>query len=1271
MAQPALKLSAASRHGDRPFNGQSDRSAGRRAWAQPVTYLGLAMLAAIYGILTFLIVADRKEAVATAIRQSENLVRIIDESYSHTFQSIDSSLLFLRKVYDLNPYSFDIADWVQAASIRTDLTFNYVITDAAGRIRHATRPEAAFTQINVIGLSLADRDYFRNQAETKNDALYISAPLTLRATGTQALVLTRRIVNQSGKFVGIVAALVDPNELGRGPAGIDLGRDGTFGLIGLDGVVRTRVINGKIDTAMTARKFPVDADPLAKMIGSGSGQFWNLPGTVDNITRLVSYRVLDAFPMIATVTLTEDEVYRRSHAAERIYLLIALFLTGGILAAIRWGIVRERKLLAATSALRESQERYSLVEAAVNDGIWDWDILSGRDYRSVRWKRILGYTDEELPNCVDGLRTLLHPDDRENVVKAIHDHLEDNKPYDREFRLLHKDGEYRWLHSRGKAVRDADGRPVRMLGSITDITERKMTERAMEESRANLSRAETMVGLGHYKFTKGSPSVTWSDGNYRIMGKSPDTFIPTVEAVIDAFHPQDRPALLEHRRAVLTGETPSPVTLRAIRDDGEIALIHCWSTPLRAADGSTIGYFGTAQDVTERYRKDAALKESRDNLARAEVMVHMGHFKFDLASGEYLWSDGLYEIMHETPDTFKPTLDSVLELLHPDDKEALRSYRADTMAGTERAPVTVRILRRDGSVMIVEIWSAPIRAADGTVAGMFGTIRDVTARKQAEAQIAESHANLERAERLALLGHYKIDRLTSELVWSDGIYRVFGLSRDTFTPTLRNALELVHPDDRHLIKKFRDQAMAGHEVPHATVRAFRSDGAEIEIEYWSTPVRDHSGVITGIFGTVQDITLRKQAESALARANTELEMRVSERTAELAEEMRRREQAQSTLAQMQKMEVVGQLTAGIAHDFNNLLAVIGGSLEFVDGAAARGLTAEPELIDAALRATRRGRELVRRLLAFSRQSPLRSEPTAIDQLVLDTLRLLRRTLGQSIDMVTHLDAKAAVISVDRNQMANALLNLALNARDAMPEGGQLTISTRIQNAAAEGAANGTAGETVCIVIRDTGIGMTKEVRERAFEPFFTTKPDGLGSGLGLSMVQGFVEQSGGQIEIESGENGGTTFIIKLPRIASISQDDEADPVTGLTVQAREKTVLLVEDDPDVRVVTAAQLKQLGYKVHAVSDGSEAIDLIASPATIDITLTDIVLPGGLDGVELIKEAMRARPKMGVLCMSGYDPAQKHRKWLKIQNINFLEKPFSSSRLAQALHEALAH
>ena len=583
-----------------------------------------------------------------------------------------------------------------------------------------------------------------------------------------------------------------------------------------------------------------------------------------------------------------------------------------------------------------------------------------------------------------------------------------------------------------------------------------------------------------------------------------------------------------------------------------------------------------------------------------------------------------------------------------------------------------RLRCKNGDYRWVHSRGKALRDATNRPVRMLGTITDISERKQAEALIEESRNNLARAETMALLGHFKFEKESNKLTWSEGVYRILGKSPASFTPTLSSSLELIHPDDRPTLEQYRLDVMAGLDVPRRTLRAIKDDGQMIYVEFWSTPIRASDGSVTGMFGTLQDVTARKQAEEALAQANQELEARVAERTAELAQEMRRREEAQMTLAQVQKMEAVGQLTAGIAHDFNNLLAVIRGSLGFVEEAAARGLTAEPELIDAALRATRRGRDLVQRLLAFSRQSPLKAEPTAVDQLVLDTLRLLQRTLGEGIDIVTRLDATAAAVLVDRNQLANALLNLALNARDAMPEGGQLTIATTCQPAqwaAVEGSTRWPTGEEVCITVSDTGVGMTEEVRNRVFEPFFTTKADGLGSGLGLSMVHGFVEQSGGHIEIDSAVGHGTTITIRLPRIDPASQTDEAERRPRLVRDGQGKNRAAGGGRPRCADRDGGPIEATGLQGSrgGERDRGHRPDRVAGD--IDITLTDIVLPGGIDGVTLVKEAMRARPGMGVLCMSGYDPTQKHRKWLEVQNIEFLEKPFSSTRLAQALDAVL--
>ncbi len=874
-----------------------------RPLAQPVTYLGVAMLVLIYCAVAYLLVNDRKIAEYDAGRRGDNLARVVDQSFAHIFKSIDATLLFLRKSYQQNPSTFDLSALVNDPSVRNELTFDYVILDAKGRI-----VDSSYTKTN-IGADRSDRESFRAHTNNAADELFISKPAILNHNGKRAIILTRRITAADGTFAGVIATQLDPAALVKQVGSIDLGPDGSIALVGLDSFLRTRSINGVVDWENIGRKVSLIPETLGRAFLVSSGHYWSIPGVFNNVRRLVSYRVLESFPMIAVVTIPEAEVYQRADENARIYWGIAILLTVGIAIAIGFGAARQRKLLEATSMMRQAQ------------------VLIG-------------------------------------------------------------------------------------------------------ESRDNLARAETMALLGHYKIEKGSNKLTWSEGIYRILDQS--------------------------------------------------------------------------------------------------------------------------------PATFTPTLDAARELIHPDDRPALEQYRRDSMAGLELPPMTLRAIRGDDQIIYVEYWSSPIRASDGSVTGVFGTIQDVTERKRAERELQE------------------------------------------------------------------------------------------------------------------EICRREEAQAALAQVNHDLEERVAERTAELSQEMRRREEAQMTLAQAQKLETVGQLTAGIAHDFNNLLAVISGGLGLIEAAAARGLTAEPELIDAALRATRRGSDLVKRLLAFARKSPLKAEPTTIDQLVLDTLRLLQRTLGQGIDIVTRLDTAAAVVCVDRNQLANALLNMALNARDAMPDGGELTIATTCQPAqwaAVEGAARWPTGEEVCITISDTGTGMTEDVRKRAFEPFFTTKVDGLGSGLGLSMVQGFVEQTGGHIEIDSAVGRGTTITIRLPRIEAENRSEGADSDASTSAHGREKTVLLVEDDPDVRIVTEAQLKQLGYKVHAVANGMEALDLIVSPATIDITLTDIVLPGGLDGVALIKEAMQARPRMGVLCMSGYDPTQKYQKWLEIQNIDFLEKPFSKGRLAQALEDAI--
>jgi PAS domain S-box-containing protein len=379
----------------------------------------------------------------------------------------------------------------------------------------------------------------------------------------------------------------------------------------------------------------------------------------------------------------------------------------------------------------------------------------------------------------------------------------------------------------------------------------------------------------------------------------------------------------------------------------------------------------------------------------------------------------------------------------------------------------------------------------------------------------------------------------------------------------------------------------------------------------------------------------------------------------------RRLELEAQLREHQKMEALGQLTGGIAHDFNNLLAVILGNLEVMldylpDGSLARGA------VDTAIRATDNAASLTQRLLAFARRMPLKPQLVEINQLIADGVELYRRALGENVQVETHFGPGPLRVSVDPAQLQVALLNLAVNARDAMPRGGMLTISTGRDTMMIEGKVL----ECVVIAITDNGSGMTPEVLAKATQPFFTTKEPGAGTGLGLSMVHGFAAQSGGALSIESAVGIGTAVRLFLPLNdhETVELDDE-DPVLALEVRPPlGTTVLVVEDNAEVRETVATMLRIFGYMPLLAPDGESAVTLLGSTQRIDLVLTDMVLPGSLNGLDVAHAARRLRPEIGILCMSGYTDPLRGVDPKAVAEFSLLSKPFTRQQLGQALKQA---
>jgi PAS domain S-box-containing protein len=475
----------------------------------------------------------------------------------------------------------------------------------------------------------------------------------------------------------------------------------------------------------------------------------------------------------------------------------------------------------------------------------------------------------------------------------------------------------------------------------------------------------------------------------------------------------------------------------------------------------------------------------------------------------------------------------------------------------------------------------------------------------------------------------------------------------------------IHPDDRAAAREVFRTAIRNREPFHVENRLRRYDGSY----RWalSTAVPRFAGLgedgpFLGYIGSIIDISERKEAEHILQRTNEVLEQRVAAAMAERAE-------TEAQLRQAHKMEAIGKLTGGVAHDFNNVLQVIGGNLQLLARDVAGNLRAEQRL-QTAIAAISRGSKLASQLLAFGRRQPLAPKVVNLGRLIRGIDDMLRRALGEGIEIETIIAGGLWNTFVDVAQVENAILNLAINARDAMDSQGRLTIEAG--NAALDEVYTARhdevqPGQYVMVAVSDNGAGMTAEVLERAFEPFFTTKPEGQGTGLGLSMVYGFVKQSGGHVKIYSEPGQGTTVRLYLPRSREeeeVETESDSGPATGGT-----ETVLMVEDDEDVRGTVIDMLTDLGYRVLKAKDAQSALAIVESGIPIDMLFTDVVMPGQLRSPELARKARERLPNLAVLFTSGYtEDAIVHGGRLD-EGVDLLSKPYTREALARKLRHVL--
>ena len=645
--------------------------------------------------------------------------------------------------------------------------------------------------------------------------------------------------------------------------------------------------------------------------------------------------------------------------------------------------------------------------------------------------------------------------------------------------------------------------------------------------------------------------------------------------------------------------------------------------------------------VRRRSRETLAdLRRSREHLALTQRLGHLGSVEVDLRTDRVYWSEELYRLYDLDPMTSAPPgRDVVVNATHPDDRQRVIDFADALHRGQSPAPMENRIVLRDGSVRWIRRTAEVVADEHGVPAQLLIINQDITERRLFEAQI--------KTERDLAQRYLDVAAVMILVVDPDGTVALIN----------RKGCDILEYDN------------PGDVIGKPWIEQFIPEHSRDEVR--DLHRRFHTGEDPGLATHENTVLTRSGRERIIAWRNRVLFDSQGQPVATLSsgEDITERKRMEEQLRQAQKMEAIGTLTGGMAHDFNNGLGVIIGNLELLQQSVVGNPNAG-ELCEEALAGALRCADLIRRLLAFARRQPLRPAQINVNSLVADTVRLLHRLLGEDIEIVLRTGEGIWPIMADPAQLEACLANLATNARDAMPKGGRLTITTaNCHLDAGDVAANPDAseGDFVRIEVSDTGIGMSARTIAKIFDPFFTTKEPGKGTGLGLSMVFGFLQQSRGHVSVSSEQDAGSCFRLYFPRLATpvSAQSRAAAPAA---VPAAGETVLVVEDNPAMRSVVRRRLRALGYRVIECEKAVAALETLECEP-VDLMLTDIVMPGGIDGFGLARLARERWPDLKVVLTSGFPFIGPDAESRLPADTRLLCKPYSRDELAAVLRTAL--
>ena len=891
-------------------------------------------------------------------------------------------------------------------------------------------------------------------------------------------------------------------------------------------------------------------------------------------------------------------------------------------AARTWSAVERAR---AEEALREGEERFRTLVEATAAVVWTTNGDGAIVADNPSWQKFTGQSRDEYGGW--GWLDAIHSDDRDYVTGVWRSALANLSAYQCEYKLRRADGEYRWTVARGTPILGEDGSLREWIGANHDITDERHSASALQESEARFRNMADHAPVAMWVTDPTGYCTYLNRAWYEFTGQTPEQ----AEGFgwLDATHPDDR----EMAESAFLEANSERATFRI-----EYRLRHAsgyrWTidaaAPRFGADGVFLGYVGSVIDIDERRESEERLRALNADLERRVIQQTHERGKLWQISPDML---SVIDLKSGSFDTVNPAWEATVgwpagqmesqpfgKFIHVDDEKAF-----EAAFGQVDADPVLRLESRFRTTDDEWRWLSWVALPEG--GKLYATARDVTTEKERAAEL-RLHRNIVESDTSPVVAFDHELRVTAfNKAHENSFFELFGL-RQKMGDKLPDQFP---PDQAEALSAIMKRALGGDSF--TVVETFGpSDQKKSTFEVSYHPLRGEDGTIIGAFHQAKDISDRLRTEAELV-------------------------EVQEALRQSQKLEAMGQLTGGVAHDFNNLLTPIIGGLDMLQ---RKGIGDErtQRQIDGALQSAERAKTLVQRLLAFARRQPL--QPTAVDvgELIDGMAELIGSTLGPSIDLRIVMEEALPPARADGNQLEMALLNLAVNARDAMANGGMLTIGASLEAVSVDREPFLTPGNYVRLKVADTGSGMDEETRKRAIEPFFSTKGIGRGTGLGLSMVHGLTSQLGGGLHVESAVGEGTAIEMWLPvSEAKAVQTLASEPTASL--QKGRGTVLLVDDEILVRMGTAALLEDLGYEVVEANSAESALQQLSEGVEPDILLTDHLMPG-MNGAELITAVRQSRPTLPVVIVSGYSDVEGVPA-----DIPRLSKPFRNAELADCL------